>query len=884
MNKKMTSKCYQWVEIQSLPQPINLPADWLFKLGKAMAEAQNYGRAETANLQAFLKKNVGKSADYASKKELSDLLKIIYQGYTSTEGNAFSSAIKKAIPAQIYEAQRDSCPEGFHDRVGAVISGLTFTENMDGFLSQIRQGIVETTARQNTNEVHAYNRFFTVASTLGYGITALCKEDRHTGGVVDETIEAKLQEAFDRDYQPLNILYKLLDAIKGRMGDTYAYHGKDENGYVMGDYDKFNAFLNRGIGKKEAEEETNYAALDEESALVTDMNWPLIKQGLLTTLCDKQYFKFTPMEKGELMGLLTTKEGSPPIDLKPLFTGQDPLIKDMTDLLNLLSFIDPECDKIKLDCIKNYLDIRQTPLDINHLLKAIQNLTQTDQAVILKKVIPEFSNALLQAPNNRPIAIEPLLKALQNFNQTDQAVMLKQVTFDGWNALMMAASSYSPIAVKPLLEAIQNLNQTDQAVIFKQVTPSGSNALMIVARNHPTVIKPLLKAIQNLSQTDQAVMLKQVTSNGSNALLFAVRHLPTAVEPLLNAIQNLNQTDQALMLKQVTPDGCNALMIAVRYSSTAVGPLLKAIQNLNQMDQAVLLKQAVPDGWNALMFAIRYSPTAVEPLLKAIQNLNQIDQAVILKQVDFSGRNALMQTLQKQPTAVEPLLKAIQNLNQMDQAVILKQVAPQTWNALMTAALNSPTVVEPLMKVIQHFNQTDRAAILKQVTPDGWNALVEATLNSPTIIEPLMKVMQNLNQTELAGRLKQVTNDLLMIAVKLHATTAVKAILEATPACTHTFEAKTEVDVFKEYTGAILKNKILSKFVDEIENCESLEALKQFKKGLKTRPEYTILKTGQDRTTRFFKLNTSSIAILTRLIEAKKQDLMDKPLNPRSGL
>ncbi len=80
----------------------------------------------------------------------------------------------------------------------------------------------------------------------------------------------------------------------------------------------------------------------------------------------------------------------------------------------------------------------------------------------------------------------------------------------------------------------------------------------------------------------------------------------------------------------------------------------------------------------------------------------------------------------------------------------------------------------------------------------------------------------------------------------------------------------------KGYKGDYLKSKILLNFKKEIERTTSRQSLDRLlKEDLEKRPEYQVLRTGQDLTTRclgFFGLKTSSIKALEEMIKEQQRN------------
>jgi len=76
---------------------------------------------------------------------------------------------KNAVISKINEGIAN-CTPGFHGRVNGILEGYFLPKTVDELLGSIRHEIVEQVANQATDEVHANNRFFIVASQMGLGV------------------------------------------------------------------------------------------------------------------------------------------------------------------------------------------------------------------------------------------------------------------------------------------------------------------------------------------------------------------------------------------------------------------------------------------------------------------------------------------------------------------------------------------------------------------------------------------------------------------------------------------------------------------------------------------------------------------------------------------
>lgn len=222
-------KCFKLTEDNTIAAPNSalLEADWLQRLGALCATALEIPEAQ---LIRQVESHAGNPSTYSLKKELVAGLQLIYIKLTDPNKPPLDKSEQAAIATKLQEGA-GTCTQGFHDRVNDIISGFQTPNSLDALLTQIRKSIIETTARQSTDEVHAHNRFSIVASMAGYGIKPINWQDAYRGNLNDNEIKEKLDSAFKEKYIPLILLSELSEAIKGVMHAKFNYTGKKPEGY-----------------------------------------------------------------------------------------------------------------------------------------------------------------------------------------------------------------------------------------------------------------------------------------------------------------------------------------------------------------------------------------------------------------------------------------------------------------------------------------------------------------------------------------------------------------------------------------------------------------------------------------------------------------------------
>jgi len=242
--------------------------------------------------QAF-EGHVGQASSYNLKPQLMSSLKFLYA--------ILSGSLDEVNPSFILENDRKSalitkinegigqCTPGFHARIDSLLDGNS-QKTIEELLSQIRKNIVERTANQHTDEVHANNRFFIIAESMGMGIEPKLRGDPYRGAIDDTQIRQYLLEAFNKDYQPFTVLLGLKDMLAVSF-DGYTGKSTDPSGYTQGMYapglDCLQSIFNETVP------DYDYL-ITNDHGIIIDINWNLILNKLWGKLNERGFFKAPP--------------------------------------------------------------------------------------------------------------------------------------------------------------------------------------------------------------------------------------------------------------------------------------------------------------------------------------------------------------------------------------------------------------------------------------------------------------------------------------------------------------------------------------------------------------------------------------------------------------
>ncbi len=388
-------------QIASSDQP--LPANWLHLLGEELIKHRNIqADAAKSAIHQQLNEKAGNVSTYTHKADLQKVLTSLY--LTLIDPKTLPSQ-QASIAMKLVEGL-PQCTPGFHNRC-LMCTNTAQPANLDDLLSLVRHDLVARTAAENTDEVHAYNRFFSVANTAGFGVRTVNKDDIYHGALSDEVILGKLKAAFDTRYTPIAILNALLDQLRGLMSDR-GYVGRVEAGYNE-IYNQFStAFLQPFVGEIklldlwETEEEEEEDKDGNFITKVLDLNWLVVKRALLRAIEQHAMFVMSDEEKTTYQSLLNNEIP------KTLTT---PLTHTTADLIQLMTFLREWPAEQKIAHVLAHL--RQQPI-LQHseilaalfqqhpsLLPALKTVTELD---INKQVDTYLTTQLTQAATSRNLA------------------------------------------------------------------------------------------------------------------------------------------------------------------------------------------------------------------------------------------------------------------------------------------------------------------------------------------------------------------------------------------------------------------------------------------------------------------------------------------------
>lgn len=339
-----------------------------------------------------LHKNISKhlSTDSYIPYEHRDLLRssMIWL-YLYCMHNKSKLADNSIIKTSIYDGISDKvtlCPQGYHDRIERLILNLKQPESFDGLSSQYRFKIVEQVAmndvEKNEDTVHRFNYFFTRASQLGIGVSAINSRDKYVVRDPQKTIDEKINLAIGKNYTFFGIALHIKNSIFVGL-QQIGYVGTQESGYkgsFIGDaLDLVRIYLD--------DIKPGNIYHYSSDGIIVDVNWKYIVLSILSNLLQRNYFHLTENDS-----LFLNKFKS---YLNSEITEDDLLaylsINFFVNNYDFISFINlmPCKEKtIKQKALRAYLRDKLYIIDLSDMLDMIKHF-ETYLVVELFRIIPE---------------------------------------------------------------------------------------------------------------------------------------------------------------------------------------------------------------------------------------------------------------------------------------------------------------------------------------------------------------------------------------------------------------------------------------------------------------------------------------------------------------
>lgn len=443
-----------------------------------------------------LSKHIGCESNYLRKTELIELIKLIqlrFDGCLDYQLGKMTICEEKIIREKLME-EIDSCSPGFHDRVQEIILSWSRPKNIPQLLHQVRESLVVKAAVKVTNEVHATNRFFTIANLYGFGVRQRNREDVYLGSLNEQTILNALKQTFETSLTHSNVIQMLCDHLRSALSDCYLDY--KEEGYSYGAYDTILTRLNGllaidSIPLNLIAEEIFIKEEKEEKGITVSrfvaINWDFIKEFISQQCTDYGLYSHKPNGPQTISDLAFHLQSYPSVEegYENLSAKEKEIIKTIADFKELLQFLDTGKDvKIALlgklflpALIKKSSDFEEL---FNHLTleqRSTLRLTLASQFFLIFKDSTEFKlmikNLNIEGSNRLYVKCQHL--STEYFKDATWINrLLGGLVLEHQKAVCEALAGYLPYFLRNAFDfrlIISNLNSQLKAVIYQACLP-----------------------------------------------------------------------------------------------------------------------------------------------------------------------------------------------------------------------------------------------------------------------------------------------------------------------------------------------------------------------------------------------------------------------------
>ncbi|EKD55456.1 MAG: hypothetical protein ACD_60C00007G0020 [uncultured bacterium] len=274
------------IDIKNLPP---LPNDWLEKLCILCGLTQHI-EEKTPNpfekhvTHPKLGKQITEDLQLVYHCLAGNLDKQLFGTLSPSQKSSYKQMINYKLREDIEE-----CSEGYSNRIQKIILSFQRPENLQQLLTITRMDLVQKTSVLLTDEVHADNRCFKIASIDGLGVS-FNNQDKYVGNLSTEEIRTALQTTFYDEYRAFNLPFLLSEVLRSTFA-YFGYSGKKETGYEMDTYQQIHDYMKKITGT-----ERGYEALFQKDTeeKITDVNWHFVQQLLYETLHAQSIIKEEP--------------------------------------------------------------------------------------------------------------------------------------------------------------------------------------------------------------------------------------------------------------------------------------------------------------------------------------------------------------------------------------------------------------------------------------------------------------------------------------------------------------------------------------------------------------------------------------------------------------
>lgn len=648
--------------------PKSIPANWLDLLGNQWSNYLSSTDTESRDLIDNLNRHAGPGASYKEKMALVAGLQRIYLCLNNQLERLLTESEKKMVLLML-SSDIDACTPGFHNRVNQSMFLLQIPCSIESLLLDIRTQLVDVFARQQSNNVHDYNKIFFLAHEP-FAVRVPNLEDPYMHSdpsLTEESIIHLLKKIFERFYQPVQVIEKLEQGIHQLLTNNFAYCGKIASGYDGAVYLSITQILEK-IFELESLDITKFFITDDE-ANILDINWMRIKLEIFYYLQKNDYVSFSQPEQVLFTNLFSNQsmEISTEFDTNLVFQNQE-------EFICFLSYATDWDLEYKRHLVFNYF----------YKLKAEQLIPLTFQLGVLSEssgqsdlwdIIQELNERMYLLRNlvqdggvednfflqnlQKNKNISATLKCLGLLNHEDYEQFIQYEEKTGANFLHLALGLGENF-VRQIIEHIRN--HTRKNIFYHLLRPTNDenrHALLIALQMKNNTHRPILEIIKCLANKEKERLITHRDSKGVSCITLAMQLGQSFFNELIEFVATQSENCFLELILLPTANGLNAFSYSFEHPFIDISCLLKIIDSLDSLQKLQLLQQNSISGDNVLMQCCLHDSKHLKVIFEMIEMLDSYDQIDILKQKNLAGNTALDCLIRGKSTQINYFLKNI---------------------------------------------------------------------------------------------------------------------------------------------------------------------------------------------------------------------------------
>lgn len=478
--------------------------------------------AHELNCKAYLNTHVGMNSTYSGRKALKESLSVIYIYYHGLNKHMISADEQAAIKDKILEGV-ELCTPGFHNRINQIIMGFQTPNSIDALMMRHRTEIVTKLANAHINDdVHEHNEYFLIANKMGKNVYAINDNDPHLLIVDKDAVRQKITAAFSQHYHPWAIIQNTITEYKNILINHHNYTGIKAAGYGNGDYEEWCVYLAKLLDLLDEDISlADFLIMDEETVVVTDINWSYITEKFAEALINKGYFNLTALQQDSMLKLTQIDADFTGFNINSALD----LIPNDDILLNILTYLSKTNVSLSAELYNSYV--------LRHRLNNIEK--QALNNAIFKNISLQPLLSILMV-KHQEIFINELQRRDGNNNPLQQALIYKNATL-----------------VQCYMQVMACLNYYERNNIFDSQDSQGNNTLMQAVKSASWAVNDLLaELIKSPFLLDN--ILQHKNHLGENTMTIALKNNDKAsIKSLLKHSAQLDYATRFAILSKVNP-------------------------------------------------------------------------------------------------------------------------------------------------------------------------------------------------------------------------------------------------------------------------------------------------------------------------------------------